>query len=117
MIEIALQNLRQGVAWELTGEPVLANVKWPEGIQPPTQAEIDAEIDALKTARAAATVQRDALAFLEASDKVALRCIKAGIAFPNAWQVYVQALRGVVRADGRLGVPALPETPPFPEGT
>jgi hypothetical protein len=116
-LELALQNLRPGVPWVLPGDQILANVKWPTDVVPPTQAEVYAEIVALTTAKAAANVQRDALALLEASDKVALRCIKAGVAFPNAWQVYVQALRGVVRADGRLGVPALPVTPPFPEGT
>ena len=115
--EIALQNLRPNVAWVLPGEQTLVNVKWPAGVQPPTQTEVDAEIAALTTAKAAAIVQRDALALLESSDKVALRCIKAGVTFPNAWQVYVQALRGVVRADGRLGVPVLPVTPPFPEGS
>jgi hypothetical protein len=113
----ALSALRPGVLWVLPGEEILENVQWPTGIQPPTQAEVDAEIAAQTTAKAAAIIQRDALAGLELSDKVALRCLKAGVAFPNIWQVYVQALRGVVRADGRLGVPELPVAPPFPEGT
>jgi hypothetical protein len=44
MIGVALQNLRPGVDWVLPGEQVLANVEWPEGITPPTQAEVDAEV-------------------------------------------------------------------------
>jgi hypothetical protein len=51
MIGIALQNLRPGVAWVLTGEPVLAKVEWPENTVPPTQAEVDAEISRMQVAR------------------------------------------------------------------
>lgn len=43
-LELALQNLRPGIAWVLPGEPTLANVQWPDGVVPPTQAEVDAEV-------------------------------------------------------------------------
>jgi hypothetical protein len=46
-IEIALQNLRPGVDWVLPGEQILSNVQWPIGIEPPTQAEVDAEVQRL----------------------------------------------------------------------
>jgi hypothetical protein len=49
--EAALSSLRPGVAWVLPGEQVLANVEWPEGIAPPTQAEVDAEVARLTTER------------------------------------------------------------------
>jgi hypothetical protein len=43
-IEMALQNLRPEIAWVLPGESILANVQWPSGVVPPTQAEVDAEV-------------------------------------------------------------------------
>lgn len=54
---------------------------------------------------------RDALA---RSDMVAMRCLKAGVAFPPEWQDYVVALRVVLRGDSSA---ALPDQPAFPEGT
>ena len=47
------------------------------------------------------------------SDITALRCVKAGIAFPVAWQEYVAELREIFQT----GVGSLPEQPPYPEGT
>jgi hypothetical protein len=47
MFEQALQNLRPGVEWILPGKQKLENVEWPDGITPPTQAEVDAEIERL----------------------------------------------------------------------
>ena len=43
-LELALQNLRPDVAWVLPGDQILANVRWPAGVVPPTQAEVDAEV-------------------------------------------------------------------------
>lgn len=53
---------------------------------------------------------------LEKSDLVALRCIKAGITFPDVWRTYVAELRA---SAGTVGIPtgALPYQPPFPVGT
>lgn len=45
---VALASLRPGVSWELPGDEILANVQWPIGIVPPTQAEVDAEIDRIQ---------------------------------------------------------------------
>lgn len=47
------------------------------------------------------------------SDITALRCVKAGIAFPVAWQEYVASLREIFQT----GVGLLPEQPAYPEGT
>lgn len=47
------------------------------------------------------------------SDITALRCVKAGIAFPAAWQEYVASLREIFQT----GIGSLPEQPPYPEGT
>lgn len=54
-----------------------------------------------------------ALAALSETDAVAIRCFKAGVAFPAEWRVYVEQLREIVRADSG----ELPKKPAFPEGT
>lgn len=50
---------------------------------------------------------------LAKSDMTALRCIKAGIAFPLEWQEYVANLREIFQT----GIGSLPEQPSYPEGT
>jgi hypothetical protein len=50
---------------------------------------------------------------LAKSDMTALRCVKAGIPFPTAWQEYVAALREIFQT----GIGPLPDQPPYPEGT
>ncbi len=50
---------------------------------------------------------------LDATDTTALRCFKAGVAFPVEWQTYVKALRDIVRS----GKGDLPVRPSYPAGT
>jgi len=50
---------------------------------------------------------------LDKSDMVAIRCIKANVAFPADWQAYVAALRAVVNGTSTN----LPVQPLFPAGT
>ena len=50
---------------------------------------------------------------LDASDMVALRCFKAGAAWPQDWKDYCTALRKIVRGGGDT----LPVRPPYPTGT
>ena len=60
--------------------------------------------------------QTAAQSALDRSDAVALRCWKAGVAFPAAWQAYTVQLRGIVTAaTGVAG--ALPVQPAYPAGT
>jgi hypothetical protein len=54
-----------------------------------------------------------ALSALVKSDSVAVRCFKAGVAFPVTWQTYVIALRAII--NGAAG--PLPAQPEYPEGT
>lgn len=56
----------------------------------------------------------DAAAALARSDMVAMRCVKANVAFPLAWQSYVAELRAILR--GASAGP-LPPPPAYPEGT
>ena len=61
--------------------------------------------------------QAQAQAALDKSDTVAIRCLKAGVAFPAEWQSYVAALRTIVAAaTGNPSVP-LPTQPAYPAGT
>lgn len=52
---------------------------------------------------------------LDRSDMTALRCFKANIPFPNAWQNYVTTLRAIV--SGSLTPTDLPVQPAYPNGT
>ena len=63
-----------------------------------------------------AEYQAKAQAALDKTDMVALRCLKAGVTFPAAWQTYAKELRNIVSAStGNTGT--LPVQPEFPEGT
>lgn len=55
-----------------------------------------------------------ALEALATTDMVFIRCGKAGIAWPVAWQSYVVALRAIV--NGSSEATELPEQPEYPEG-
>jgi len=64
-------------------------------------------------AQASAILIAQAQAALLKSDMTAIRCYKAGTAFPSAWQTYVTALRAIVTS----GTGALPLQPAYPSGT
>lgn len=50
---------------------------------------------------------------LQESDLVAIRCLKAGVAYPTDWLAYDDALRAIVNG----GEGPLPERPAYPEGS
>jgi len=52
-----------------------------------------------------------ALMEIQASDLVAIRCVKAGIPFPADWITYIAALRQVTEKSD------MPIKPPYPAGT
>lgn len=68
---------------------------------------------ASQAASAISTLKTQAQAALDASDMTALRCLKAGVAFPSEWQTYVAALRAIVDS----GTGTIPTTPDYPAGT
>jgi len=53
---------------------------------------------------------------LDKTDAVAIRCLKAGVAFPVEWQSYVSALRNIVSVSDITST-SLPVMPSFPAGT
>lgn len=60
-------------------------------------------------------LQNGAVSALDRTDKVYIRCGKAGVAWPTEWQDYVVALRAIV-ADP-TSVESLPAAPAYPAGT
>lgn len=59
------------------------------------------------------TAAQTAQAALGETDATALRCFKAGVAFPPEWIAYVAALRAIVRG----GPGPVPARPAYPAGT
>jgi hypothetical protein len=62
-----------------------------------------------------ATQARAALNTMDGPGGCAIRCYKAGVAFPADWQAYCLALRAI--ANGASTATVLPVQPPYPAGT
>lgn len=58
-----------------------------------------------------------AVAELEFSDRVAVRCLKAGVAYPNEWLSRDNTLRDIVRSASGDHLQPLPTRPAYPAGT
>lgn len=71
---------------------------------------------AISAADELAALKAEARAALVASDKVALRCAKAGVAYPPSWQAYDADLRSVLSATSSVGL-EIPVHPQYPAGT
>lgn len=84
--------------------------------RPKTEEELAQEVDAALSVR-----RGDALTKLTDTDLVALRCVKAGVAFPQEWLDYVNALRAVRSSPTILDLPEPPKNPDgsvaYPAGT
>lgn len=61
-------------------------------------------------------LQMAAQTALDATDLVCLRCYKAGVTFPAAWQTYTTALRAIVNGTDTTST-SLPAQPAYPAGT
>lgn len=64
-----------------------------------------------------AAYQALAQAELDFSDRVSIRCSKAGVAYPQDWRDRDAVLRGVMRAGSGDPDQPLPERPAFPSNT
>lgn len=58
-----------------------------------------------------------ALDVMDAPGGCAIRCFKAGVAFPAAWQAYCTALRAIVNGTASPTPTVVPTAPAFPAGT
>jgi len=80
---------------------------------PDEETALLAEQAASQAAAVISTLKAQAQAALDSSDMTALRCVKAGVAFPEEWQTYVTALRDIVSS----GTGTIPDRPAYPAGT
>jgi hypothetical protein len=88
----------------------------PQGEVPMTKDEevaFLAEQAAANTVIQAAALRAAAIEALKANDIVAVRCLKAGVVYPSAWQDYDKALRTIIDS----GTGTLPQRPDYPSGT
>lgn len=76
---------------------------------------IQLKTQATKDAEANAALRPAAQTELEHTDLVALRCFKAGIAFPAEWLAYTNDLRAIVNGTDTTSA-ALPAAPALPAG-
>ncbi len=83
---------------------VVPDKTWTHEPPPPTPQQLHDEL--VKQAQAA----------LARTDSVALRCIKAGVAFPATWQTYTTELRNIVNGTDTTSI-SLPAVPAYPAGT
>lgn len=88
-------------------------LKTPTTLQPYT---IPAPTAAELAAIAHAALVSSASALLNMTDMVCLRCYKAGVTFPAAWQTYTTALRAIVNGTDTTSS-TLPTQPVYPAGT
>lgn len=84
--------------------------------QPGDVAATPAQEAIFAAQRAAVALKKSARDALDASDMVCLRCYKAGVAFPSAWQTYTTALRAIVNGTDTTST-TLPTQPSYPAGT
>ena len=89
---------------QLTQAPVTL---LPHVVPAPTAAD--------EAAAAWRTYRTQARAALAVADRVALRCVVLGLAFPAAWVAYAQALQTIVAASSGTVV-SLPPAPALPTG-
>lgn len=85
-------------------------------MQPGDRTATQAEIAAAELARSKTALKQAAQAELDATDLVCLRCYKAGVSYPAAWQAYTMALRAIVSGTDTTST-ALPTRPAYPAGT
>jgi len=110
------QNPADGTLHDDMDGAALALASWPQGMTQLT----DEQAAALQNPSAAdlwKAYQLQAASLLAKGDTVAIRCIKAGVAYPTDWLAVDMALRAIVSTSS--GVPGTLPTYPttYPAGT
>lgn len=80
-------------------------------------ADEAAQLQAPTTAQLWSAYQSQAKLELIASDAVATRCVKAGVAYPSNWLSRDVALRAIIAATSGDPTQPLPSRPAYPAGT
>ena len=92
-ISDAIHSLRPVASWELTGSEY-SGLEWLDSSQTkPTETEINNKITELDSAEAMRLLREARNQLLSETDWVATRSTETGVAIPNDWKTYRQALR------------------------
>ena len=89
----ALTILRPDSSWNLDGSEY-SGLEWLDsGATKPTETEINNKISELDSAEAMRLLREERNILLSETDWVVARSTETGVAIPNDWKVYRQALR------------------------
>ena len=92
-ISEALTILRPDSPWNLNGSEY-SDLEWLDsGATKPTETEINNKISELDSAEAMRLLREERNILLSETDWVVTRSTETGVAIPNDWKVYRQALR------------------------
>ena len=92
-ISDAITILRPDSSWNLTGTEY-SGLEWLDsGATKPTETEINNKISELDSAEAMRLLREERDILLSETDWVVARSTETGVAIPNDWKVYRQALR------------------------
>ena len=92
-ISDAITILRPDSSWNLTGTEY-SGLEWLDsGATKPTETEINTKISELDSVEAMRLLREERDILLSETDWVVARSTETGVAIPNDWKVYRQALR------------------------
>ena len=92
-ISDALTILRPDSSWNLTGSEY-SGLEWLDsGATKPTETEINNKISELDSAEAMRLLREERNILLSETDWIVAKSTETGVAIPNDWKVYRQALR------------------------
>ena len=92
-ISDAIHSLRPVATWNLTGSEY-SGLEWLDSnTTKPTETEINNKISELDSAEAMRLLREERNILLSETDWVVARSTETGVAIPNDWKVYRQALR------------------------
>ena len=92
-ISDAIHSLRPVATWNLTGSEY-SGLEWLDSnTTKPTETEINNKISELDSAEAMRLLREERDILLSETDWVVARSTETGVAIPNDWKVYRQALR------------------------
>lgn len=95
-VSSAIARLRPGCMWWMEGES-LEGLHWEESntVDPPTQEEVDAEIENIKTEAISFWLRRQRDKLLYETDWIVTKYSELGQTIPEQWKNYRQALRDI----------------------
>jgi hypothetical protein len=90
---------------------------WPKGMTMLTNEQVAAiELPVPSALQIYASLQASAMVALAKSDISMLRCVEAGVAVPDKWNIYRKSLRSIMNGTDAVSI-ILPTEPAFVVGT